>query len=120
MDRNLKLCPLDLPQMYGDHMGDKLKICNLEVSELIRNGTRKVFVVFVIVATKAGCSVFKSIGRGIQGDMDRGLGDEEGNAVSDSNCFLPPTDIVPEAFIEVNGLLELGGEPFGGETTVEK
>ena len=74
----------------------------------------------MIVGPKAGFSLVPAIGGGIEGDMNGGVGDQEGNAISKLNGILPSRDVGVEVGGQEDWLRVGRGKSFRSETSIEE
>ena len=69
---------------------------------MFRRRNRDVFVELMVVGPDTGGSVSPPRRTGIQGDVNSGIVDQEGDSVPVLQSFQPPDDVLLEGFLQVN------------------
>ena len=120
MNGDLFMFPLGRPQVERDNVGNQLKIRNGPVEEFIGDGTGEVLVQLMVVSSKTRFSTRPTIRGGIERDMNGGVGDQEGNAISKLNGILPSRDVGVEVGGQEDWLRVGRGKSFRSETSIEE
>ena len=77
-------------------------------------------MIFVIVGAETGKTTVPAIRGRVEGDVDCGLGDQEGHSVPGLDGGLPPSDIGVKIFRQVDRFIKSGRETFGSQASVEE
>ena len=101
-DGGVLVSQLRTPDTCHQEMGEELQIRYMEVVEMDWRAHRNELIELVMICADAGSLSPPSGRTGVQGDVDRGLVDEEGDPVPESQSVEPPAEVVPESFFQVD------------------
>ena len=120
MDGDLTPLPDWAPNADGDHVGKEFQVRDAEITEFGRGGGRNELMILVVVGSDTWFSVIEAVSRGVQGNVERVVRDEERYTVTKGYRLLPPSDVSPEIVVQHDWFPVSGSPSLGGQTSVEE
>ena len=108
------------PEVYCDHVGDELQVCDAPQCDLIGDCAGEILAERVVESTQSGLVLQPAVRGCVEGYMGLRGWDEERNPIRKFDGLEPPLDIEEEFLREDCGLRELGCKPLCGETPIEE